>query len=112
MQLSGATQWDRQAFAFYSDLVYQLAQIVTLPPEIFYQVQVAALPSNTMALVAYAADPLLTLLGPYAPNNPDVELYQTRCVMYLPQKYINTFLSQDFTPPVHLQSDDGSNGCQ
>jgi len=61
---------------FYGDLVYQLVQIVMLPPDIFHhQIQVAALPSNAMMQAAYAVDPTLPLLGPDSPNDLDVEPY-------------------------------------
>jgi len=97
-QIGHTTQWDNQAFAFFRDLVIQQVQSVVIPGKVFNQVNVFSVPNAVAAQAAFAADPALTALGPYANNDPDTDQYHTRWIMYIPHHYINLFLNQGLPP--------------
>jgi len=97
-QMGWATQWDNQAFAFFEDLVFQMVQSVVIPGDAFNQVNIFSIPNTVAAEAAFAADPALASLGPYANNDQDTDQYQTQCIMYMPHRYVNLLLNQGLPP--------------
>jgi len=97
-QMGRALQWDSQAFAFVGDLVLQMVQSVGIPGDAFSQVNAFSVPNAVVAQAAFAADPALATLGPYANNDPDTDQYRSRRIMYMPHRYVNLLLNQGLPP--------------
>jgi len=73
-----AKQWDKQALAFFGDLIMQQVQSVIMLGNVFNQVNAFNVPNTAATEVAFVADPALALVGPYANNNPNTDQYHMR----------------------------------
>lgn len=91
---------DGRMFALDGDLHRNCPLVVELPDNLFNmtanQLQVPTVPHITAQL---AADPALTIMGPYNPGDANTEVVRTRSIVTVPFAYAQLFLASERMSP-------------
>lgn len=93
------TPWDDLMFAQKGDLYRNQAVLVEWKADYFHQLpQQVLVPTPATIDTILAAQPDVTLLGPYAQGEAGTELVKVRRTCFVPPKYVPLFLGSPLTP--------------
>ena len=97
---------DGKLFAYDGELIQGQGTLVELPNQWFNLTQVITVPTTAGIAARIAAEPQVSIMGPYAAGDAETQEIRTRNLTAIPNKYVSLFLSmpQGVTPRYYFET--------